>query len=42
MTVVCIAGMHRTGTSMVARMLNLCGVYLGKEKDLIPSEKDNP
>ena len=42
MTVVCIAGMHRSGTSMVARMLNLCGLYLGEEKDLMPAAEDNP
>jgi hypothetical protein len=39
--VVVIAGMHRSGTSMIARLLNLCGVYLGEEKDLIPAAKDN-
>jgi O-antigen biosynthesis protein len=42
MTVVCIVGMHRSGTSMVARMLNLCGVELGNEKDLRPAAGDNP
>jgi len=31
---ICIAGMHRSGTSMVTRLLNLCGVYLGPESDL--------
>ncbi len=40
--VVLIAGMHRSGTSMIARLLNLCGVYLGEEKDLIPAAEDNP
>lgn len=42
MTVVCIAGMHRSGTSMVARLLNLCGFYLGEEKDLLPASDENP
>ncbi|MBI5825772.1 MAG: glycoside hydrolase family 99-like domain-containing protein [Chloroflexi bacterium] len=37
-----IAGMHRSGTSMVARLLNLCGAYLGEEKELIPAAEDNP
>lgn len=37
-----IAGMHRSGTSMVTRLLNLCGLYLGDEKDLVPKEEDNP
>jgi GT2 family glycosyltransferase len=42
MTVAIIAGMHRSGTSMITRMLNLCGLYLGEEKDLIPPAPDNP
>jgi hypothetical protein len=41
MTVVCIAGMHRSGTSMVARLLNLCGLYLGKDEELMPPTQDN-
>ncbi len=41
MTVVTIAGMHRSGTSMITRLLNLCGVYLGDENDLIPPNPDN-
>lgn len=28
--VVCILGMHRSGTSMIARVINLMGIYLGK------------
>jgi len=39
---VCIAGMHRSGTSMVAHMLNLCGLYLGEEQDLQPPGPANP
>src|SRR5262249_29151214 len=42
MTVVCIAGMHRSGTSMIAQLLNLCGLYLGEEKDLMLKAADNP
>ncbi len=42
MTVVCIAGMHRSGTSMIARLLNLCGVYLGPDADIIVAAQDNP
>ncbi|MDQ2785421.1 MAG: sulfotransferase [Chloroflexota bacterium] len=38
---VCIAGMHRSGTSMYARLLNRCGVYLGEEGDLIPASSEN-
>ncbi|MGC1377555.1 MAG: glycosyltransferase [Anaerolineales bacterium] len=39
---VAIAGMHRSGTSMIARLLNLCGLYLGEENDLMPGALDNP
>jgi len=38
----CITGMHRSGTSMVARLLNVCGLYLGEEKELIGPQPDNP
>ena len=33
-----IIGMHRSGTSFLARSLNLCGVYLGKNDDLVSAE----
>ncbi|MBA7637532.1 Beta-barrel assembly-enhancing protease [subsurface metagenome] len=39
---ICIAGMHRTGTSMVARLLNLCGLYLGPEERIMPPNEGNP
>jgi hypothetical protein len=39
---VCITGMHRSGTSLVANLLSLCGLYLGKEQDLMPATADNP
>lgn len=42
MTVVSIAGMHRSGTSMVSHLLSLCGMYLGSSTDLIPPAPDNP
>ena len=38
---VCIAGMHRSGTSMVARMLHECGVNIGPEADLSKPGDDN-
>lgn len=38
---VCIAGMHRSGTSFVARMLRQSGLYLGEERDLLPPAQDN-
>lgn len=39
---VCIAGMHRSGTSMVANLLRLCGLRLGPESDMLPAAFDNP
>src|SRR5688572_29592847 len=38
----CVAGMHRSGTSMVARLLKLAGLYLGEEADLMRASSDNP
>jgi hypothetical protein len=38
----CITGMHRSGTSMVARLLNVCGLGLGPEAELLPPAFDNP
>jgi len=40
--VICIVGMHRSGTSMVARLLNLCGLYLGPEELLLGPNRGNP
>lgn len=37
---VIITGMHRSGTSMVAGLLNHCGLYLGK--NLLGPKADNP
>lgn len=39
---VLITGMHRSGTSMVARLLNICGLSLGPEKRLMPPGDGNP
>lgn len=38
---VAILGMHRSGTSMVARLLNLCGLTLGDEAAMVPATDDN-
>jgi hypothetical protein len=40
--VVCIIGMHRSGTSMVARLLSLCGLDLGRDDELIGPDEGNP
>ena len=38
---VCIAGMHRSGTSMVASLLRQCGLELGAEGELMRATVDN-
>ena len=38
---VCITGMHRSGTSLVANLLRRCGLYLGEEDKLLPASLDN-
>jgi len=40
--VICIIGMHRSGTSMVARLLNLCGLDLGPPEQFMPPNESNP
>jgi hypothetical protein len=42
MTAIAVTGMHRTGTSMVARALRFAGVYLGDDRDLLEPAPDNP
>lgn len=37
-----VVGMHRAGTSMVAKALRLGGVYLGSDEDLVDPAPDNP
>lgn len=39
---ICIAGMHRSGTSMVARLMHCCGVFLGSDDELKQPASDNP
>lgn len=41
-TAICVLGMHRSGTSTLMRAINLLGVYVGEESDLIPADTDNP
>jgi hypothetical protein len=40
--IVCTLGMHRSGTSLASRLLNLLGVYLGPEQSVIHGSDDNP
>ena len=41
-TVISIVGMHRSGTSMVARLLHDHGLYLGPEDQLLGGSEGNP
>ncbi|HEV7682570.1 MAG TPA: sulfotransferase [Pyrinomonadaceae bacterium] len=41
-TTFCITGMHRSGTSMVARLLHACGMFLGPDDELSQPVVDNP
>jgi hypothetical protein len=41
-TIVCVLGMHRSGTSLVARVLNLLGLDLGPEEHLMRPGPANP
>ncbi len=38
----CIAGMHRSGTSMIASLLHTCGLDLGPKRDFLPPAPNNP
>lgn len=40
--VVCVTGMHRSGTSIATRALQLLGVSLGDEAGMLPPGSDNP
>ncbi|MFN8676657.1 MAG: sulfotransferase [Thermomicrobiales bacterium] len=39
---IAIVGMHRSGTSMVAKLLSQAGLYLGPEDSLMPPASENP
>jgi hypothetical protein len=39
---IAIAGMHRSGTSMVAQFLHRCGVFLGPDTILMEAAEQNP
>jgi hypothetical protein len=39
---VCVLGMHRSGTSVVSRIVNLLGAYLGEANQLQSPGDDNP
>jgi hypothetical protein len=37
-----VVGMHRSGTSMLSRLLNIAGMYLGDEEEMYPAKDSNP
>ena len=39
---VCVLGMHRSGTSVMSRMVELLGAYQGPESHRMPPRADNP
>ena len=39
--VICVTGMHRAGTSVTSKLLNVLGVYLGPEDELLGPRGDN-
>ena len=41
-TAVGILGMHRSGTSLVTRVVNILGAYIGEEEELFLVKPDNP
>jgi hypothetical protein len=41
-TIVCILGMHRSGTSLVSRLMNVLGLDLGPEEHLMEPNASNP
>ncbi len=40
--IICVLGMHRSGTSLLSRVLNLMGVSLGPNEHLMRPRSDNP
>jgi GT2 family glycosyltransferase len=39
---VLVLGMHRSGTSMLARLVNLCGAYIAEPFEIMAPSPDNP
>ena len=39
---VLVLGMHRSGTSMIARLVNLCGAYIAEASEIMEPSPDNP
>lgn len=41
-TPICIAGMHRSGTSLTANLMRQCGLWLGADDEIYGATPDNP
>ena len=39
---VCVLGMHRSGTSLIAGLMARLGIDLGPEEEFLPPESYNP
>ncbi|MBX2816150.1 MAG: glycosyltransferase [Saprospiraceae bacterium] len=37
-----VVGMHRSGTSMLTALLEMCGFFVGSPQELLPPASDNP
>jgi len=37
-SVICVLGMHRSGTSMLTKILNLCGLEIGDDSDVVEND----
>ncbi|EFM09141.1 glycosyl transferase family 2 [Paenibacillus curdlanolyticus YK9] len=40
--VICVLGMHRSGTSAITRAINIAGAYVGESNELVQPLVDNP
>src|SRR5437870_8336735 len=40
--IICVLGMHRSGTSLITRVLSLLGMYLGPSEHLMKPNQFNP
>lgn len=40
-SLVCVLGMHRSGTSAITGLLNKSGIYIGEQDRLLPAQDDN-
>jgi hypothetical protein len=41
-TLICVLGMHRSGTSALAHLVGMSGAYLGEDEQLLGGNEENP